>query len=159
FTAAQVKQVVVRVADGEASIVDNRDIPDICLQHMLAVMLVDGTATFKSAHDQPRMKDPAILAQRAKVQLVHDKELERLMPKRIASVEVTLNDGKMLRERVEAVRGTVENPMTRDEMIAKGRDLITPVLGAATTQKLIDKVFAIESVKNVTEFRPLLQRA
>jgi 2-methylcitrate dehydratase PrpD len=159
FTADQVKQIVVRVADGEASIVDNREIPDICLQHMLAVMLVDGTATFRSAHDQPRMKDPAILAQRAKVQLVHDKELERLMPKRVAIVEVTLTDGKMFRERVEAVRGTIENPMTREEMIAKARDLMAPVLGAATTQKLIDKVFALESVKNILEFRPLLQKA
>jgi hypothetical protein len=33
------------------------------------------------------------------------------------------------------------------------------VLGAATFQKLIDKVFAIESVRNVVELRPLLQRA
>jgi 2-methylcitrate dehydratase PrpD len=159
FTAPQVKQIVARVADGEASIVDNREIPDICIQHMLAVMLLDGTASFKSAHDQKRMKDPAILAQRAKVQLIHDKELEALMPKRVAVVEVTLTDGKMYKERIEAVRGTFENPMTREELIAKARDLITPVLGAATTQKLIDKIFAIETVKNVLEFRPLLQKA
>jgi hypothetical protein len=65
----------------------------------------------------------------------------------------------MLSERVGAVRGTAENPMTREDIIAKARDLITPVLGAATCQKLIDKVVAIESVKNVQEFRPLLQRA
>jgi 2-methylcitrate dehydratase PrpD len=146
------------VADGEAAIVDNREIPDICLQHMMAVMLLDGTASFKSAHDEKRMKDPAILAQRAKIQLIHDKELERLMPKRAAIVEVTLTDGRSFIERVETVRGTVENPMTRDEVIAKARDLITPVIGSANGQKLIDNVFAIETVKNVLEFRPLLQR-
>jgi hypothetical protein len=33
------------------------------------------------------------------------------------------------------------------------------VLGAPTTQKLIDKVLAMETVKNVLEFRPLLQKA
>ena len=43
FTADQVKQITVRVATDEATIVDNRDDPDICLQHMVAVMLVDGT--------------------------------------------------------------------------------------------------------------------
>ena len=48
--------------------------------------------------------------------------------------------------------------MTRDEIIAKARDLTTPVLGAAVTGKLIDKVFSLESVKNVRELRPLIQR-
>ena len=41
------------------------------------------------------MKDPAILRQRAKVQLMPDAELEKLMPRREAIVEVTLNDGKL----------------------------------------------------------------
>jgi 2-methylcitrate dehydratase PrpD len=159
FTADQVKQVVARVAADEATIVDNREIPDICLQHLMAVMLIDKTVSFKSAHELARMKDPAVLRERAKVKLIHDEELEKLMPRREAVVEVVLANGKMLSERVGAVRGTAENPMSRQDIIDKARDLITPVLGAATSQKLIDKVFAIESVKNVVELRPLLQRA
>jgi MmgE/PrpD C-terminal domain len=80
------------------------------------------------------------------------------MPRREAVVEVTLAGGKVLSERVGDVRGTAENPMTREEIAAKARDLITPVLGGATTQKLIDKVFTLESVKNVVDLRPLVQR-
>jgi len=49
-------------------------------------------------------------SQRAKVQLISDEELERLIPARVAIVEVTLNDGTKLTERVEAVRGTPETP-------------------------------------------------
>jgi 2-methylcitrate dehydratase PrpD len=158
FDAEQVTEVKVRVATDEASIVDNREIPDICLQHMIAVMLVDKTASFKSAHDTARMKDPAILRQRAKVQLIKDADLERLMPRREAVVEVTLTDGKVVSDRVGNVRGTMENPMTRDEIIAKARDLMTPVLGASKCQALIDRVFDLESVRNVTQLRPLLQR-
>jgi len=123
------------------------------------VMLVDKTVSFKSAHDNARMQDPAVLRQRAKVQLVHDEELERLMPRREAVVDVTLVDGTHFSERVGNVRGTAENPMTREDVIAKARDLMTPVLGAATCQKLVDRVFTIESVKNVLELRPLLQRS
>ena len=41
-----VKTVVVRLANTAAKIVDNREMPDICLQHMIAVMLLDGTASF-----------------------------------------------------------------------------------------------------------------
>jgi len=158
FQPDQVKQIVVRDATNEAKIVDNREIPDICLQHMMAVMLIDKTASFKSAHDVARMKDPEILKQRAKVQLVGDETLEKLMPRRVGIVEVTLNDGMKYTERVDNVRGTMENPMPREEVIAKARDLITPVLGAATSAKLIDKVFDIENVKSILELRPLLQK-
>jgi len=159
FNADQVKQVIVRVAANEATIVDNRSIPDICLQHLIAVMLIEKTVSFKSAHEEARMKDPAVLKQRAKVQLIHDEALEKLMPRREAVVEVTLNDGKMFSERVGNVKGTAENPMSRSEIIAKARDLIAPTIGSASTQELIDRVFALETVKNIVELRPLLQRA
>jgi 2-methylcitrate dehydratase PrpD len=159
FEADQVKSVVVRLAPSVATVVDNRDIPDICLQHMMAVMLIDKTASFKAAHDKPRMKDAAVLRQRAKVQLVKDASLAPLLPVRVADVEITLVDGTRLTERVTAVRGTPRNPMTRKEVIAKARDLVDPVLGAATAAKLVETIYALETLKSVRELRPLLQRA
>jgi hypothetical protein len=48
-------------------------------------------------------------------------------------------------------------PMTRDEVIAKSRDLIAPVLGEAASTRLIDKVLSIEKVKDIRELQPLLQ--
>jgi 2-methylcitrate dehydratase PrpD len=158
FDADQVQKVIVRVASHEASIVNNREIPDICLQHMIAVMLIDKTVSFRSAHDTTRMRDPAILRQRAKVQLLGDQELERRFPAREGIVEITLVDGTHLTERVAAVRGTAENPMTRGDIVEKSRDLITPVLGASTGEKLIGRVLDLENVKSVRELRPLLQR-
>jgi 2-methylcitrate dehydratase PrpD len=157
FAADQVKQVVVRAATSAAYTVNNRDMPDICLQHLVAVMLVDKTVSFRAAHDKARMQDPAILRERAKVQLVPDEELEKLIPVRVAIVEVTLTDGTRLTERVEHVRGTPENPMTRDEVVAKARELMSPVLGAATCSNLIDRMLALDTVKDVRELRPLLQ--
>jgi hypothetical protein len=41
----QVQRVVMRVGAREAAVVYNREIPDICLQHLVAVMLVDKTVT------------------------------------------------------------------------------------------------------------------
>jgi len=159
FAADDVKQVLVRVATNEAAIVNNREIPDISLQHLVAVMLIDKTVSFKSAHDVARMKDSAVLRQRAKVQLIPDEELEKRMPQREAIVDVVLNNGTRLTEHVSAVRGTFSNPMTREEIVAKTRDLINPVLGAGTTTKLIDTVLALETVKNIRDLRPLLQKA
>jgi 2-methylcitrate dehydratase PrpD len=159
FEADDVKEVVVRLAPSVGAVVDNRDIPDICLQHMVAVMLIDKTASFHAAHDKTRMKDATVLRQRSKVRYVPDEELAKRLPVRVAIVEVTLTDGTRLSDRVEAVRGTPRNPMPRGEVVDKARDLIAPVVGPATTQKLIDAVMAIESVKELRMLRPLLQRS
>jgi len=159
FEPDQVQTVTVRVANSEAALVTNREMPDICMQHMVAVMLIDKTASFKAAHDKARMQDPAILKQRAKVQLIPDAELERQLPARVAIVEVTLVDGTRLSETVKAVRGTAENPMPREEVIAKSRDLMTPILGADRCSKLIQTTFALESLKSVRELRALLQQS
>src|SRR5215469_16378975 len=155
---ADIKSVVVREAGTEAKVVNNREMPDICMQHMVAVMLIDKTASFKAAHDKPRMQDPAILKQRAKVQLIPDEEMERAEPERQATVEITLNDGTVLSEHVKAVRGTVENPMTREEVAQKARDLVEPVLGKTNCTALIDKIFGIENVKDIRDLRPILQK-
>jgi 2-methylcitrate dehydratase PrpD len=159
FETLQLKQLTVRIATDEASVVNNRDIPDICLQHMLAVMLIDKTASFHAAHDKPRMQDPAILHERAKIQLMPDADLQKLLPKRVAVVEATLTDGTKFTERIDAVRGTPDNPMTREEVVAKARDLMTPILGPDNSNKLIEKVLALDNVKDIHELRPLLQRS
>jgi 2-methylcitrate dehydratase PrpD len=158
FEADDVKAVAVRLAPTVGAVVDNRDIPDICLQHMVAVMLIDKTASFHAAHDKARMQEAGVLRQRSKVKYVPDPTLAALLPARVAVVEITFNDGSQLINRVEAVRGTVRNPMTRAEVIDKARDLIAPVLGTATTQNLIAILLAIETVKDVRSLRPLLQR-
>src|SRR5205809_6849586 len=158
FEPEQVQQVIVRVATNEAGIVNNREIPDISLQHLVAVMLVDKTVSFRSAHETARMKDAAILRHRAKVQLIPDEQLERRMPRREGTVEIVMNDGARINEHVASVRGTFDNPMSREEVIAKARDLMNPVLGTGTTTKLIDTIFNLESVKNVRDLRAVLQR-
>ncbi len=159
FRADEVQEVTVRLATDEANIVNNREIPGICLQHMVAVMLLDKTVTFRSAHDTARMKDPEILRERAKVQLIKDEELQNLMPLRVAEVDIKLADGRRLTKRVDNVRGTPENPMTREEVVAKAKDLITPVLGVAGASKLVERVMNFENIKDIREMRPFLQRA
>jgi 2-methylcitrate dehydratase PrpD len=156
FAADEVRKVVVRLGTREGSVVDNRDLPDICLQHLVAVMLIDGTVSFKAAHDVPRMKDASLLRQRAKVELVPDQQFDG---RREAIVEVTLADGNILSERTQAVRGSAANPMPRPEVVAKCLDLMTPILGARRSNELVEGVFAIEKLGDMRALRPLLQRA
>jgi 2-methylcitrate dehydratase PrpD len=159
FEANDVRHVVVRSATSQAERVNKREMPDINVQYLVAVMLIDKTVSFHAAHDKERMQDPAILREEAKVELIGDEELERILPTRVGVVEIELTDGTHLTERVENARGTPENPMTREEIVAKARSLMTPVLGAPTATKLIDRLLEIESIKNIRDLRPLLQRA
>ena len=157
FEADEVQSVVVRLAPSVGRVVDNRDMPDICLQHMMAVMLNDKTVSFHAAHDKPRMQDAAVLRQRAKVHLVQDEELTKLLPVRVTVVEIELKNGTRLSERVTAVRGTPRNPMTRAEVIDKARDLIAPVLGREISGRLIETIFSIEDISDIRSLRPMLQ--
>ena len=91
--------------------------------------------------------------------VLDDGELQRALPRREAIVEITLNDGTQLSKHVTAVRGSAANPMSREEVVAKARELMTPVLGAVNASGLIDKMLTLETVKSVRELRPLLQLA
>jgi 2-methylcitrate dehydratase PrpD len=158
FDAGDVSQVVVRLATDEAAIVNNRTIPDICLQHVVAIMLLDKTVTFATVHDDARMNDAATLRERSKVQLIPDADLEALMPLRVAIVEVALKNGSSLSHRVDDVRGTPKNPMNRAEIIAKATDLIAPILGAGKCKQLVQTIFQMETLRDIRELRPLLQK-
>src|SRR5574339_503171 len=155
--ADQVEKLTIRVAKRDKNTTDNRPMPDINMQHMCAVMLMDGNVTFKSSHDDRRFSHPKGLEFKKKIAVEVDDELTRRMPARQAIVELELRDGRTLRHLTVAVRGTAENPMTRDEVDAKSYDLVAPVIGKARARKLCDTVWKLEAVKDVRKLRPLLQ--
>ena len=157
LNADNVRRIVVDMPDDRLHIVDNRTIPDICLQHLLALTLADGTLTFAAAHDYPRMEDPAVLAVRKRIEVVPSAELTAAVPARQAIIALETTDGRQLRHRTYAVRGTPDNPMDAAEVEAKARDLIVPIIGAERSEKLIAAVASLESLRAVTELRPLLQ--
>ena len=155
--AGDVEKLVVRVAHSMANTVNNRNLPDICLQHLCAVMLLDGIVTFDSSHDVERMQDPRVLALRNKIELYGDDALTSAMPSRQGIVEMTLSDGRQLRHHVMAVRGTAQNPMTRAEVDEKSFHLMAPILGNARARRLCDAVWDLEEVGDLRALRPLLQ--
>jgi 2-methylcitrate dehydratase PrpD len=152
-----VQKLVVRVAHQGANTVNDRDMPDICMQHMCAVMLLDGIVTFESAHDEKRMKDKKVLEVRSRVELYGDDDLTRAMPSRQGIVELTLRDRRELRQHVKAVRGTSDNPMTRAEVDEKCFHLLSPILGRKRARLLCDTVWTLEEVSSMRDLRALLR--
>jgi 2-methylcitrate dehydratase PrpD len=155
--ASDIKSITARLGDRDASkTVADRSMPDINLKYLLAVTLLDGELTFAASHSFERMSDPAVLDLKKLITLVDDPVLVAAKPMRQGIVEVTTKDGSQLREHVVSVRGYVENPMTTEEVAKKCRELFIPVLGKERSDKLIDKIWNLEKVKNVRELRTLL---
>lgn len=159
FGPDDVRRINVRVATSAADKIDDSVMANLSMQYLIAVMLIDGELSFKAAHNAARTHDPAVVRQKSKIKVIADESLERLLPKRVAIVEVVFNDGTIITERNDTVRGSPENSMSSEEVVAKARDLIAPVLGNERSAALVEKIFALEDVKDITQLRPLLQRA
>jgi 2-methylcitrate dehydratase PrpD len=131
--------------------------PDINVQHLMAMLLIDGTLSFDTIHDHGRMQDPAILALRQKISVIPSEELMQAIPRRQAIVDVTTRDGRTLSHRTTAVRGSADNPMTQSEVEAKAFDLIGSVLGGRRARAILRAIAQIETVPDVTALRSLWQ--
>jgi 2-methylcitrate dehydratase PrpD len=154
--ADDLEKLTVTIHKTGAATVNDRSIPDINLQFLLSVMLLDGTVTFISSHDERRMRNAKVLALKQRIELIGDEALEHT-PTRQAILEFRTRDGRVLRNHTTAVRGTVANPMTREDVDAKCFDLVAPVLGKARARKLLDTLWNIEKVSDVRKLRPLLR--
>lgn len=155
-TAGDVERVVITIDDQGARTVNQRTMASINIQHLTAVMLLDGDITFASAHDDGRVNDPKVLALKNRITLQGSAALGRAKTTQ-AIVEITTRDGRRLRHHTKAVRGTAANPMPRAEVEAKSRDLLLPVIGPLRTARLIDTVWNIERLRDACALRPLLQ--
>jgi 2-methylcitrate dehydratase PrpD len=151
-----VEKIVVRIPESGARTVNNRRMPDVNVQYMVSNILLDGELTFESAHDYNRLRDPRLQDLKQRVELIGDPELERTGPRFQGVVEVTLKDGKTLREHVTNCRGRPENPMTPDEVAKKAAWLMEPVLGKTKVDRIIDSIRRIETVGSVRELTTLM---
>ncbi|HUK42015.1 MAG TPA: MmgE/PrpD family protein, partial [Candidatus Acidoferrales bacterium] len=154
--AEDVEKIIVRIPPSGARTVNNRNMPDVNVQYMVSAILVDGKLTFESAHDYERFKNPRVLALKEKVQLVGDEEMERSGPRFQGLVEISLKDGKTLREHVINCRGRPENPMDPEEVEKKAAWLMEPVLGKSKTDQIIEASRRIETVGSARDLANLL---
>ena len=116
--------LTVRLPDDRIHLVDDSDMPNLCVQHLLAVMLLDGRLGFHAVHDQARHARP----EGSGAARAHPRGARcRADPGTAAAPgdrQGHDRDGRGLEERARAVRGTPDNPMARHEVEAKAQDLL-----------------------------------
>jgi 2-methylcitrate dehydratase PrpD len=156
--AGDVEKVVARIPDKELEIVNNRDMPNISIRHLLALMLLDGTLTSASAHDFTRMKDPKVLALKARIEAVGDPALTDPQRRWRCVMEVTLKEGRILAHQTMAAKGSYENPVTRADEEEKALDLMGPLLGRRGAANLIAAIWDLDRINDICVLRKLYRK-
>ena len=157
LTVDNVQRIAVRLPEDGARIVDDRAMPDVNCQYAIAVALIDGTLSFDDSHSYERMRDPRVVAVKARIQLIADRTLMDPAAPRSGRVEVTLRDGRTVSRFTRFPPGTRENPLDDARVNAKARELMAPVLGASRADAVIERVNTLERLESVRTLVGLLR--
>ena len=164
--AGEVEKVHITVDEQGARTVSGRKMSNINLQHLVAIMLLDGDISFEASHDPARSRDRDVLALKEKVQLVGSAALSKTKTTQ-AIVEVTLarpggSQGKarstVVRHHTRAVLGSATRPMVRADLERKCVPLLQPALGKRRAAALVDAIWTIDRLPDVRALRRLLSR-
>ena len=156
LTPSNVDRIIARLPEDGAGIVNDSAMPDVNLQYLMAVALIDGAVSFDASHSFDRMKDPQVLAVKQRVQLVGDRSLMDPAAPRSANVEVRLRDGRTVSHFTRFAPGTKENPIDTEAVAAKARSLIAPVLGDERCEAVIRRINTLETLPSVRDLVALL---
>jgi 2-methylcitrate dehydratase PrpD len=119
--------------------------------HACAAGLVYGRAGEREFSDEI-VAEPRVVALRGRVHAIADRGIDEAS----ADVSVTTGDGNRHRLFVEHAIGSLERPMTDDDLARKFHDLVDPILGRARADELIASAMTITSAPDV---RSLMDRA
>ena len=136
-----------------ANVVNDREMPDINVQYLVAGTLLDRRCSFAMAHDRDRMMTAPVQRLRARTSLKPD---ESRTGTRSAELRVRLTDGTTITQVVDDVVGTAERPMDLPQVCAKALEVMSPVLDPPRAAALLDALVNIESIPDVRQLREAL---
>lgn len=131
----------------------SREMPDINLLYLLATVVADAAFSYEAAHDEARFGRWRASSGDPRIEVVPDPEME---PRRQAVVEVTTTDGRRLTHRVDAVRGSPENPMSGEEVRSKAMGLMGPVVGEERAAAIADAAERLDHADSLDDLLALL---
>lgn len=151
-----IEGIDIILPDEVAHVVDEGGATNVNIRHLVAVYLVDRALGFASTHDEGRLDDPAVAGLRKRAKVVPNADLTVARPRRQAIVEIRMKDGRSFRHHARVVRGTPDDPMSRQEVLDKARDLIAPISGRARCDEILAALLTIEKLEDSRRFASLL---
>jgi 2-methylcitrate dehydratase PrpD len=123
----------------------------VSLPFSVAVALLEGKALLKQYSDR-NIRNPEVKRLSSLVSITEDASLPRGVSCRMTA---TLRDGQTLTAQVDYPKGSIENPMTEEELRGKFDSLAGPVIGPKRAASLAEQVMDLERVADVGELMKL----
>jgi Uncharacterized protein involved in propionate catabolism len=125
----------------------------VSLPYSVAVAFTDGQALFPQYNDA-RLKEPTLVRLAEMLNITVDGSLPRGVS---CKLTVEMDDGTTYVSQVDYPKGSIQNPMTDDELRAKFDSLAAPVIGPARAAEAAEMVAEIEHCKDVRQLMQLLR--
>ncbi len=120
-----------------------------------AVAVADGRVDIDSFSDATRFA-PHVESVLQKVRVTRNPDIPRDPGKTWATARVGLRDGRILSETCRHYRGSIANPMNRDERLAKLQDCAKRSLALADIERVVQMTDALESLADVRALMGIL---
>ena len=105
----------------------------------------------------PGIKYQGLLYLAKKASYVNDEYFAKLTVKTAPSrVNIKLKNGNEYEKQVDSAKGTLQNPMTKDELSDKFRDLASTVMSIENAEKIIQAIDALEKMDDINKLGSLL---
>jgi 2-methylcitrate dehydratase PrpD len=121
------------------------------LKYVVATALTGGSVRF-AAFEPARLEDPATRALMQKIEVALDPELDAAFPRqRAARVAIAVGGGRS-EELLQPTRiGDPDAPLSDRQLEDKYLELAAPVLGEAAARGLLEKLWALDSARDLGE--------
>ena len=120
-----------------------------------AVAIADGRVDIDSFSDAKRFS-PTVESLLKKVRIKRNPDIPKDPPDNWAVARVGLPDGRVLSETVRHYRGSIANPMNREEHLVKLKDCAKRTLDAGDIERVVGMTERLESLPDVRELMSVL---
>jgi 2-methylcitrate dehydratase PrpD len=122
------------------------------LQFGLAAVFVEGGAGVRQ-YTEEKIADPRLVDFSRRVEVIASPEFDALGSdhRHTTTLYVTTRDGREFERTLGSRRGSISNPLPREEVIAKYRDMAGVVLPDASVARIEDLVWSLDQVRDVSE--------
>ena len=120
------------------------------LEFCVAVALIDSRVSLKQFTNE-KVNDSVVQELMKKIKYVHPSEMGAGLVDPRGKLVVKLRDGKIYSRQVDIARGNPKNPLSRNELIHKYRGCVRPSLSPEQTNKSLDLLLNLESIRDIAE--------
>ena len=120
------------------------------------VTAADG-GVYPNSFEQEKLFDPRISALLGKIEVVANDEIDAMFPgTKRAIATVTTNDGREFVETVDHAKGSPDNPLSDDELVAKFRANSEAMINTDRQDEIIEATWGFDGITNLQEYMELL---